>query len=676
MAPELAARFPAIKTYAGQGLDDPTQAMRFDVTPQGLHAVVLGGSDIAFTILPTAPGQTRYAVVSARTADFSKGFPCEALPAAPKAGAAPGRAASIPVGSQLRRYRIAIAATAEFTNSPNLGGGVTMVSATAPAGNAFDLGVFCHELGHQCGADHAFNGTTREGCQRNRNPATAWEVGSGSTIMAYPGVCDADNIVTGFDLRFNAGSLGQMASYLATGDGASCASLVATGNALTYAWEQLDAGGNFVNPPYGDQPSDPPTTTRPLFRHYPPTASPTRLFPSLPFILNNANAPPPVIGGLRTGESLPSVTRALRFRVTARDNRAGGGGVNQAELTVNVVGAAGPFRVDNLAGTWPAGSQQAVSWAVAGASQPPINCSAVNIALSYDGGNTFVTVAAGVPNAGAATIVVPPEAPATTQARLKIEAANGAGVTGGNTFFDITDADFAISAASGCAYSLAPTSVNAPAGGASGASGAASVTAGAGCAWTATSHVSWATITGGASGSGNGTVSYAVAANPGPARSGTLTIAGQSLAIHQAPLSRATTIGMFRPANGFFYLRFTNAPCFADRDFFYGLADDAPVIGDWNGDGVETIGVFRNGQFFLRNSNAPGLPDIVAAFGSAGDAPLAGDWNGDGRDTIGAFRVTGQSAQFFLSEANASGPLPAPINYGLASDRPVVGKWQ
>lgn len=596
------------------------------------------------------------------------------------------------------------------SNSPDFGGGpgaikgggVTMVSATAPAGNAFDLGVFCHELGHQCGADHAFNGTTRDGCRRNRNPATAWEVGSGSTIMAYPGVCEADNIVTNFDLRFNAGSLGQMLTYLAAGGGADCVSLAATGNtppvvsvgppltiprntpfqltaagsdadgdALTYTWEQCDAAGDFINPPYGDQPNDPPSTTRPLFRHYPPTASPTRFFPSLPYILNHANAPPPVMNGLQTGENLPSVTRTMRFRVTARDNRAGGGGVTQAELTVNVVGTAGPFQVNNIAGVWPAGSQQTVSWAVAGTNQPPINCSAVNIALSYDGGNTFVTVAAGIPNTGTATITVPPEAPTTVRARLKVEAANGAGVTGGDAFFDITDADFAISNVGGCTFSLTPTLFNAPAGG---ASGTVSVTAGAGCAWTATSNAPWVTITSGASGVGNGTVAYTVAANPGPARSGTLTIAGQSFAVNQARADRVTTVGMFRPANGFFYLRFTNTPGFADRDFFYGLADDAPVIGDWNGDGVETIGVFRQGQFFLRNSNTAGfadLPVIAIAGTQPGDIPLAGDWDGDGTATVGLFR----NGLFLLRNSNTSGAPDVVVTYGGVGDAPVVGDW-
>lgn len=81
MEPELAVRFPDIKTYAGQGLDDPTQTMRCDLTPQGFHAIVLGGTDVAFTVLPVTPGRALYAVASPRTADFARGFPCEALPA-------------------------------------------------------------------------------------------------------------------------------------------------------------------------------------------------------------------------------------------------------------------------------------------------------------------------------------------------------------------------------------------------------------------------------------------------------------------------------------------------------------------------------------------------------------------------------------------------------------------
>ena len=59
------------------------------------------------------------------------------------------------------------------------------------------------------------------------------------------------------------------------------------------------------------------------------------------------------------------------------------------------------------------------------------------------------------------------------------------------------------------------------------------VSTGAGCAWTATSHESWITITSGASGSGNGTVRFNVADNSGKKRTGTLTIAGQTFTVEQ-----------------------------------------------------------------------------------------------------------------------------------------------
>ena len=83
----------------------------------------------------------------------------------------------------------------------------------------------------------------------------------------------------------------------------------------------------------------------------------------------------------------------------------------------------------------------------------------------------------------------------------------------------------------GCTYSISPTSSNP---GAGATTGTVSVTAGTGCAWTATSNAMWLTITSGASGSGNGAVGYLVAANTGAARSGTMTIAGLTFTVNQA----------------------------------------------------------------------------------------------------------------------------------------------
>jgi len=68
------------------------------------------------------------------------------------------------------------------------------------------------------------------------------------------------------------------------------------------------------------------------------------------------------------------------------------------------------------------------------------------------------------------------------------------------------------------------------------------------------------------------------------------------------------------------------------------------VVGDWNGDGIDTVGVFRNGTFFLRNSNTSGIADVTLVYGAFGDIPLAGDMDGDHKDNVGFFR----NATFYL----------------------------
>jgi hypothetical protein len=90
-----------------------------------------------------------------------------------------------------------------------------------------------------------------------------------------------------------------------------------------------------------------------------------------------------------------------------------------------------------------------------------------------------------------------------------------------------------------CSYAVSPTSDSAPA---AGGAKSATVTAGSGCAWTATSNASWITVTSG-SGTGNGTVSYTVAANSTTAsRTGTLTVAGQTITVTQAGTSCSYTV--------------------------------------------------------------------------------------------------------------------------------------
>ncbi len=212
-----------------------------------------------------------------------------------------------------------------------------------------------------------------------------------------------------------------------------------------------------------------------------------------------------------------------------------------------------------------------------------------------------------------------------------------------------------------------------------GGTGQFTVTTSSGCTYTATSSAPWLVITGGASGGPTGTVAFSVGRNSGAARQATITVTtqgapSQSVTVSQAPDSGADTVGMFRPSNGFFYLRFSNTSGNADTDFFYGTANDVPLSGDWNADGITTIGIFRNGQFFLRNSNTAGFADI-AAFAidgtQPGDIPIAGDWDGNGSTTVGLFRA----GVFLLRNSNTAGPADVIINYALPTDTPIVGDW-
>jgi hypothetical protein len=92
---------------------------------------------------------------------------------------------------------------------------------------------------------------------------------------------------------------------------------------------------------------------------------------------------------------------------------------------------------------------------------------------------------------------------------------------------------FSVTQTDGCAYGINPTSQSIVRNGGTGFSIA--VTAGAGCAWTAVETDTWITITAGSSGTGNGTVTFSVASNPGNARTGIITIAGLSFAVNQQP---------------------------------------------------------------------------------------------------------------------------------------------
>lgn len=550
MEPELERQFPEFKTYRGQGLDDPTMTARFDLTPAGLHAIVLA-PEHTFYIDPfplRRPGEEIYMTFyKADGPEDARRMRCLVGEdaAGPAALARRGeRAAPLSNGDVLRTYRLAVAATGEYTkfhggtvagalraivttvnrvnaiyendlaislrlvggetkiiytdpdkdpytnlsayklideNQQNLdavlgdggydighvfshgGGGMAAVrsmgqsgrkakgatGSNEPRGDAFDVDYVAHEIGHQFGANHTFNATA-ENCNHNRNPTTAYEPGSGSTIMGYAGICGESDLQRQSDFYFHAASLEEILTYVTSDEVSSVPRLTRTnnrppslvagqrfvipkntpfkleavgtdadGDTVTFCWEQFDLGKG--SPPEGDA-----DESRPIFRSFGPSKATARFFPQVESLLS---------GRLTPGEALPARARLMSFRVTGRDNRAGGGGISVANATVSVVTDSGPFVVKSPAAAWTVGTSQLVTWDVAGTSEAPVSCGRVRISLSTDGGKTYVVLVPSTPNTGTAAVTVP-NTP-TTLARIMVEAVDSA-------FFNISQFDFSI----------------------------------------------------------------------------------------------------------------------------------------------------------------------------------------------------------------------------------------
>lgn len=559
MEPELQAKFPNMRTYAGQGIDNPTEIIRFSITPKGLHAMFLGTSNGTQFIDPFSVEGNIYTVyakkdLEARNFDFECAVidDSELLDRSYEDVAAARDADD----GTLRNYRLAVACTGEyaafhggtsagalsaivvtinrvngiyerdlsvtmtlvaantniiFTNastdpfnnndtgvlinqsqsiingligannydvghtfSTGAGGlaglGVTCINnqkasgvtgIAQPIGDSYDIDYVAHELGHQFGAPHTFNGTVGNCSGVNRSASNAYEPGSGSTIMAYAGICGSDNIQIGSDAYFHQNSIDRIWSHI-TSTGSCPVNRIVTGNTepvanaganytiprgtpykldgsnstdidgtatLTYTWEQYDLGSAGL-------PTE-TTISGPLVRSFEGTSSPVRYVPRLSDVINNG-------GTSTTWEKLAMVNRNINFKLTVRDNDAVGGQTDSDQMTATVTTAAGPFIVtsQNVPGqTWDVGTTQTVTWDVAGTTGNGVNEANVNILLSTDGENFDTVLASNVANDGSHDIVVPNVSSSTC--RIMVEAANG-------IFFNVNSNNILIGASIDC----------------------------------------------------------------------------------------------------------------------------------------------------------------------------------------------------------------------------------
>jgi len=140
------------------------------------------------------------------------------------------------------------------------------------------------------------------------------------------------------------------------------------------------------------------------------------------------------------------------------------------------------------------------------------------------------------------------------------------------------------------------------------------------------------------------------------------------------------TPGLYRQSDGFVYLRNSNTQGNANIRFFFGNPGDIPIAGDFNNNGCDTVSLYRpsTGQVFIinqlgANNGGLGAADFDYYFGNPGDKPFVGDFNANGTDTIGLHRES--TGLVYFRNSHTQGVADVDFTYGNPGDRFVGGDW-
>ena len=340
-----------------------------------------------------------------------------------------------------------------------------------PINDPYWIDYVAHEIGHQLGAEHTFNGTTGSCGSGNRVAEYAYEPGSGSTIMAYAGICGGENLQSNSDTGFHFASIDQIdtaltsnpscgtpVTYASIHSGSSNANaptanagadynipintpfmLTATandadGDTLYYQWDGLDKGNSTDITSFGIDDG-----SRALFRSNLPQTNNTRYFPSLAKLLSGAS---------HKGEVLPTTSRGINFKLKVTDNK-GGLASDSLKLTSNATSDGFKMTSQAVSKSYTASQSVSLTWDVANTTSAPISCATVDIELLSMNADSSKfgkqTLATGETNDGDALVTLPNIS--SSISRFLIKCSN-------NVFFTINDSDFSIAANAGSSPAL------------------------------------------------------------------------------------------------------------------------------------------------------------------------------------------------------------------------------